>query len=87
MQPACAAPEGIGKCSATLYQAAGTLLGATFGENDPFNARFRIRDNPDTANCQTGHLLLGGVFSPPTSTCRNGAVVGVAGVALGDLGF
>jgi len=32
-------------------------------------------------------LFLGGVFSPPTSTCRTGSVVGVAGVALGDPGF
>lgn len=86
MQPACAAPEGVGKCSAQIYQVAGNLLAAAgLVANQPFGARFRIRTNPTPANCATGHLLLQGVGTPtpPTSSCRTGTVVGVGGVALG----
>jgi hypothetical protein len=52
MNPPCALPESVGKCSATIYQVAGDQLEAAG-------------------------------FVPPTTTCRNGAVVGVGGVALG----
>lgn len=86
MQPPCGAPEGVGKCSATIWQVAGNLLQAAgLVTNQPFDARFRIRTNPDPANCATGHLLLDGIGTPtpPTSSCRTGTVVGVAGVALG----
>lgn len=85
-QPPCAAPEGVGKCSANIWQVAGNILQAAgLVANQPFDARFRIRTNPDPANCATGHLLLDGIGTPvpPTSSCRTGAVVGVAGVALG----
>jgi hypothetical protein len=85
-QPPCAAPEGVGKCSATIWQVAGNLLQAAgLVANQPFDARFRIRQNANPANCETGHLLLdvsAGTPTPPSSTCRTGAVVGVAGVAL-----
>ena len=85
-EPACAAPEGVGKCSAQIYQVAGDLLAsAGLVANQPFGGIFRIRTNVDPSNCETGHLLLQavGTPTPPTSTCRNGAVVGVGGVALG----
>ncbi len=86
MQPVCAAPEGVGKCSANLYQVTGTLLDVTLNANDPFTGRFRIRTNPTPADCQTGHLLIEATgLSPVTSTCRTGTVVGVGGVALGTL--
>ncbi|MCW5893007.1 MAG: hypothetical protein KIT14_21030 [bacterium] len=84
-QPPCGAPEGVGKCSATIWQVAGNILQAAgLVANQPFDARFRIRTNPDPANCATGHLLLAalGVPTPPTSSCRSGIVVGAAGVAL-----
>ena len=86
MQPVCAAPAGIGKCSATIYQVAGTLLsGAGLVANQPFGARFRIRTNPTPASCATGHLFLDSVgLAPPSSTCRTGTVLGVGGVALGS---
>ena len=86
MNPVCAAPAGVGKCSANIYQVAGSLA-AGLMPGDPFSARFRIRQNPDTANCETGHLLLAGTLSPPTSVCRTGKVVGVGGVALADNGL
>jgi len=85
-QPACVAPPALGKCSATLQQVAGNLLGALAHANDPFGARFRIRENPDTTNCKTGHVIV--EFSGPnpnTTTCRNGAVIGVGGVALATM--
>jgi len=86
MQPVCAAPEGLGKCSANLYQVTGTLLDATLNANDPFSGRFRIRTNPTPALCKTGDLLIEATgLVPPTSTCRTGTVVGVGGVALGTL--
>jgi len=83
--PACALPEGIGKCSATIYQVAGNQLAAAgLVANQPFGARFRIRTNPTPASCKTGDLFVEGLgFQPPSTTCRNGAVVGVGGVALG----
>jgi len=87
-QPACAAPEAVGKCSATVYQVAGDQLAAAgLVANQPFNALFRIRNNIDPSNCETGHLLLQaiGTPTPGSSTCRNGAVVGAAGVALGSI--
>ena len=85
MNPACAAPTGVGKCSATIYQVAGTLLsGAGLVANQAFGARFRIRTNPTPANCKTGDLFVEATgLLPPTSTCRTGTVVGVGGVALG----
>lgn len=84
-QPACGAAEALGKCSATIWQVAGDILqGAGLVANQPFNARFRIRTNPTPANCETGHLQIESVgLAPPSSTCRTGTVVGVAGVALG----
>jgi hypothetical protein len=86
MQPECAAPEGLGKCSANLYQVTVTLLDITLNANDPFSGRFRIRTNPTPALCKTGHLLIEATgLSPLTSTCRTGTVVGVGGVALGSL--
>jgi len=85
MAPACAAPEGVGKCAATIYQVAGGQLAAAgLVANQPFGARFRIRDNVTPANCKTGDLFVEGLgFQPPSTTCRNGAVLGVGGVALG----
>lgn len=83
-QPPCGAAEGVGKCSAAIWQVAGNLLQAAgLVANQPFNARFRVRTNPNPANCATGHLFVAGVFAPGTSSCRSGTVVGVAGVALG----
>jgi hypothetical protein len=85
-QPPCGDPEGVGKCSATVWQVAGNLLQAAgLVANQPFNARFRVRANPTPADCATGHLLIeaAGTPTPPTSSCRTGAVLGVAGVALG----
>jgi hypothetical protein len=86
-QPACAAPEGVGKCSAQIYQVAGNLLAAAgLVANQPFGGRFRIRTNPTPASCETGHLMLQALAptpTPPSSTCRTGTVVGVGGVALG----
>jgi hypothetical protein len=85
-QPACVAPPALGKCSATLQQVAGNLLGIAAHANDPFGARFRIRTNPDTTNCKTGHLIIDGTGpSPATTTCRSGPVIGVGGVALGTM--
>jgi hypothetical protein len=85
-QPACAAPEGLGKCSANLYQVTGTLLDVTLNANDPFSGRFRIRTNPTPALCKTGHYFVEALgFLPGTSSCRTGTVVGVGGVALGTL--
>jgi len=86
MNPACAAPTGVGKCSATIYQVAGTLLsGAGLVANQPFGARFRIRNNVTPASCKTGDLYLDSAGPvPPSTTCRNGAVLGVGGVALGS---
>jgi len=87
MQPACALAEQAGKCSAQIYQVAGNLLAAGgLVANQPFAARFRLRANPDPANCKTGHLFIQGppgVLAPANSTCRTGAVLGVGGVALG----
>jgi len=86
-QPVCALADQAGKCSASIYQVAGSLLsGAGLVANAPFGARFRIRDNADPANCQTGHIFVAGSFSPPTSSCRTGTVLGVGGVALGATG-
>lgn len=85
-QPACAAAEGVGKCSAQIYQVAGNLLAAAgLVANQPFGGRFRIRPNTTPATCATGHLLIQGIGTPVpgTSTCRTGAVIGVGGVALG----
>jgi len=85
MNPPCALPEGVGKCSANIYQVAGDQLEAAgLVANQPFGARFRIRTNVDPSNCKTGHLFLEAAgFVTPTTTSRNGAVVGVGGVALG----
>jgi len=84
-QPACAAPEGVGKCSANIYQVAGNLLAmGGLVANQPFGARFRIRTNAAEPNsCETGDICLASGCSPATTTCRNGTVVGVGGVALG----
>ncbi len=85
-EPPCGAAEGVGKCSATIWQVAGNLLQAAgLVANQPFNARFRIRTNPTPADCSTGHLRIEAApdETPTTSSCRTGAVVGVAGVALG----
>ena len=85
-QPACVAPPGLGKCSATLQQVAGNLLGLLAHANDPFGARFRIRTNPDTTNCKTGHVIVEATgANPATTTCRTGTVIGVGGVALATL--
>ena len=83
--PVCASPEGVGKCSANIYQVAGNALAsAGLVANQPFGARFRLRTNPTPANCHTGDLFLAAAgLAPPTSTCRTGTVVGVGGVALG----
>jgi len=85
VNPPCALPEGIGKCSANIYQVAGDQFEAAgLVANQSFGARFRIRTNVDPSNCKTGHLFLEAAgFVPPTTICRNGAVVGVGGVALG----
>jgi hypothetical protein len=78
--------SGLGKCSATLQQVAGNLLGALAHANDPFGARFRIRTNPDTANCKTGHVIVEATGpNPASTTCRTGTVIGVGGVALATL--
>ena len=85
-QPACVAAPALGKCSATLQQVAGNLLGVAAHANDPFGARFRIRTNPDTTNCKTGHVIVEATgANPATTTCRTGTVIGVGGVALATL--
>jgi hypothetical protein len=87
-QPACAT-DAVGKCSATIYQVAGTAL-TTAGElpGDPFFARFRLRTNPTPANCATGDTCLGGIACVPnTTTCKSGPVIAVGGVALAPFGF
>jgi hypothetical protein len=70
MNPACALPEGVGKCSANIYQVAGSQLEAAGPvANQPFSARFRIRTNDDPSNCKTGHLVLEAAgLAPPTKT-------------------
>jgi hypothetical protein len=83
--PLCA-PEAAGKCVFTTYQAAGVpnyLLGP--GDGQPTASRTRLRVNADPTNCKTGDILLGGVPVPASSTCSSGAVVGVMGVANGDI--
>lgn len=84
-EPLCA-PIPAGKCLFTTYQAAGIpnyLLGP--GDGQPTATRIRIRNNPDPANCETGHINLGGTPVPATSTCKTGSVVAVGGVANGDV--
>lgn len=85
-QPLCAT-DAVGKCSATIYQVAGTLLGAVDFPGDPFFGRFRLRTNPTPATCHTGDLCLASGCAPVTTTCKSGPVVGVGGVALGPFGF
>jgi hypothetical protein len=84
-EPLCA-PDAVGKCTFTVYQAAGNpiYLGGP-GDGQPTAARIRIRQNVDTVNCNTGDIILAGTEVPPTSTCSDGAVVGVVGVANGDI--
>jgi hypothetical protein len=84
-QPLCA-PEAAGKCSFTTYQAAG-IPNYTLGPGDgqPTASRVLLRTNPDTANCHTGDILLGTIPAPGTSVCHSGTVVGVMGVANGDI--
>jgi hypothetical protein len=83
--PLCA-PEAPGKCVFTTYQAAGIpnyLLGP--GDGQPTASRIRLRVNSNPATCKTGDINLGGTPVPPTSTCGSGAVVGVMGLANGDI--
>ena len=84
-QPLCA-PEAAGKCVFTTYQAAG-IPNYTLGPGDgqPTASRTRLRTNPDPTNCKTGDILLAGVPVPGTSTCSTGTVVGIMGVANGDI--
>lgn len=84
-QPICA-PTVPGKCQFTTYQAAGVpnyLLGP--GDGQPTASRMRLRVNPDPNNCKTGDILLAGSPLPPSSVCSTGTVVGVMGVANGDV--
>ena len=84
-QPICA-PEAPGKCVFTTYQAAGVpnyTLGP--GDGQPTASRMRLRVNTNPATCKTGDINLGGTPVPPTSTCGSGAVVGVMGLANGDI--
>ena len=76
------AEDAVGKCSFTLYQAAGNpnyLLGP--GAGQPTAGRFRIRSNADPDHCHTGDILLVGSPVPASSNCRAGVVLGVMGVA------
>jgi len=85
-QPLCAT-DAVGKCSATIYQVAGEGLMGIANPGDPFGARFRLRQNPNTATCKTGNLC---VNVPPfvcNGSCQTGAVVGVGGVGLAPFGF
>jgi hypothetical protein len=84
-QPLCA-PEVAGKCVFTTYQAAG-IPNYTLGPGDgqPTATRVRLRTNPDPNNCKTGDILLGGNPVPANSVCSSGTVVGVTGVANGDI--
>ena len=83
-QPLCA-PEAPGKCVFTTYQAAGIpfyTLGP--GDGQPTASRIRLRQ-ANLTTCHTGDINLGGTPQPPTSTCGNGAVVGIMGLANGDI--
>ncbi len=84
-EPICA-PIAPGKCSFTTYQAAG-IPNYTLGPGDgqPTASRVRLRTNPDPAHCRTGDILLAGSPVPGDSVCSSGTVVGIMGVANGDI--
>jgi hypothetical protein len=84
-QPLCA-PEAAGKCVFTTYQAAG-IPNYTLGPGDgqPTASRLRLRVNPDPSNCHTGDIQLAGSMVPASSVCNTGTVVGIMGVANGDI--
>ncbi len=82
--PLCA-PSLVGKCTFSTYQAAG-IPNYTLGPGDgqPTAGRFRIR-TANHSTCHTSDIILAGSPVPPGSTCGSGAVVGVVGVANGDV--
>lgn len=84
-QPLCA-PEAAGKCVFTTYQAAG-IPNYTLGPGDgqPNATRMRLRVNVDPTNCHTSDIELAGSPVPASSTCDDGTVVGVMGLANGDI--
>jgi hypothetical protein len=88
-QPACVT-DAVGKCSFTIYQAAGPFNSTQINDGDPQATRVRLRQLTNPANCHTGDILLLGTPVPldsGTADCRNAGntVVGVMGVANGDV--
>lgn len=81
------APDAVGKCNFTVYQAAGNPNYAAVPDGSPNSTRVRLRELTNPANCATGDIILLGVPVPNTSDCRNAAndVVGVVGIAHGDV--
>src|SRR5262249_25585715 len=86
MPPLCRT-EAVGEWSATIDQVAGEGLKMVAAPGDPFGARFRVRQNPNTATCHSGDICLNVPPLTCTGSCQTGAVVGVGGVALAPFGF
>ncbi len=80
------APSQTAKCAATTYQIAGNpnYTGGP-GDAQPTAGRFRIFTLPDDSGCKTGDVWVAGAPSIGGTTCFNGSVVAVAGVANGDV--
>jgi hypothetical protein len=87
--PNLCAPDAVGKCSFTIYQAAGIPNYNAVGDAQPNATRVRLRKLTNPANCKTADIDLAGVpiaHTTGTADCRNASntVVGVVGVAAGD---
>jgi hypothetical protein len=84
--PTLCAPPAAGKCSITTYQIAGipnyTLAP---GDGQPTAQRVRIRTLPNETDCKTGDVWLAGAPLIGGTTCKDGPVVGVVGVANGSV--
>lgn len=85
--PAGCAPDAVGKCSFTVYQAAGEPNITQVADGQPQATRVRLRKLTNPASCHTSDIILLGTPVPASSDCRNAAntVVGVMGVAGGDV--
>jgi hypothetical protein len=81
------APDTVGKCNFTVYQAAGQPNVQQVADGQPQATRVRLRKLTNPANCHTGDIILLNVPVPGGSDCRNAAntVVGVMGVATADV--
>ena len=86
------APDAVDKCTYTSYQVSGSLIALAPGDSMPSASRIRVRKR--LANCETGDLNLvgtelrpndAGAFDPTNHDCADGAVVGVVGIANGDV--